>query len=65
MKSLVTGAAGFVGRHLVAHLEACGDEIVATLGHDLRIPNDRHAPLVRRSLDGERDRASHEVETLT
>ncbi len=28
MKSLVTGAAGFVGRHLVAHLEACGDEIV-------------------------------------
>jgi GDP-4-dehydro-6-deoxy-D-mannose reductase len=28
MKSLVTGAAGFVGRHLVAHLEACGDDIV-------------------------------------
>ena len=26
MKSLVTGAAGFVGRHLVAHLEACGDD---------------------------------------
>jgi GDP-4-dehydro-6-deoxy-D-mannose reductase len=28
MKSLVTGAAGFVGRHLVAHLEACGDEVI-------------------------------------
>jgi GDP-4-dehydro-6-deoxy-D-mannose reductase len=28
MKSLVTGAAGFVGRHLVRHLEGCGDEIV-------------------------------------
>ena len=28
MRALVTGAAGFVGRHLVAHLEACGDEVV-------------------------------------
>lgn len=27
-KALVTGASGFVGRHLVAHLEACGDEVV-------------------------------------
>ena len=25
---LVTGAAGFVGRHLSAHLRACGDEVV-------------------------------------
>ncbi|MGH8982931.1 MAG: GDP-mannose 4,6-dehydratase [Acidimicrobiia bacterium] len=30
MKVLVTGSAGFVGRHLSAHLAACGDE-VATL----------------------------------
>jgi len=29
MKALVTGAAGFVGQHLVAHLSQCGDEIVA------------------------------------
>jgi GDP-4-dehydro-6-deoxy-D-mannose reductase len=28
MKALVTGSAGFVGRHLVAHLEACGDEAI-------------------------------------
>ncbi len=27
MKALVTGAGGFVGRHLVAHLHACGDEV--------------------------------------
>jgi GDP-4-dehydro-6-deoxy-D-mannose reductase len=30
VKVLVTGATGFVGRHLVAHLAACGDEVVAT-----------------------------------
>ena len=28
MKALVTGAGGFVGQQLVAHLEACGDEVV-------------------------------------
>jgi GDP-4-dehydro-6-deoxy-D-mannose reductase len=28
--ALVTGAGGFVGPHLVAHLEACGDKVVAT-----------------------------------
>ena len=27
MRALVTGATGFVGRHLVAHLEAMGDEV--------------------------------------
>jgi GDP-4-dehydro-6-deoxy-D-mannose reductase len=29
MKALVTGASGFVGRHLVAHLRAEGDDVVA------------------------------------
>ena len=29
MRAVVTGAAGFVGRHLVAHLQACGDDIAA------------------------------------
>lgn len=28
MKALITGAAGFVGHHLRAHLEACGDTVV-------------------------------------
>ncbi|MGH3783270.1 MAG: NAD-dependent epimerase/dehydratase family protein [Pseudonocardiaceae bacterium] len=28
MRALVTGAAGFVGSHLCAHLLACGDEVV-------------------------------------
>ena len=30
MKALVTGAGGFVGRHLVQHLAAAGDDVVAT-----------------------------------
>jgi len=29
MKAFVTGATGFVGPHLCAHLAACGDEVVA------------------------------------
>jgi GDP-4-dehydro-6-deoxy-D-mannose reductase len=29
MKALVTGATGFVGPHLLAHLQECGDEVVA------------------------------------
>jgi len=28
VKALVTGAAGFVGRHLTAHLASCGDEVL-------------------------------------
>jgi GDP-4-dehydro-6-deoxy-D-mannose reductase len=36
MRALVTGASGFVGRHLVAHLRARGDTVVAVdhSGHD-------------------------------
>lgn len=34
MKVLVTGAAGFVGRHLSAHLEACGDVVAGIDLHD-------------------------------
>ena len=38
MKALVTGADGFVGRHLCAHLAGCGDDVVGidrTTGVDL------------------------------
>ncbi len=28
LRTLVTGASGFVGRHLVEHLRACGDDVV-------------------------------------
>jgi GDP-4-dehydro-6-deoxy-D-mannose reductase len=34
VKALVTGAAGFVGRHLVAHLERCGDDVTAATQRD-------------------------------
>ena len=30
MKALITGAGGFVGHHLQRHLEAAGDEVIAT-----------------------------------
>ncbi len=30
MRALVTGAGGFVGRHLVRHLSECGDDVVTT-----------------------------------
>lgn len=36
MKAVVTGARGFVGPHLVEHLEACGDDV---LGLDRHGPN--------------------------
>jgi GDP-4-dehydro-6-deoxy-D-mannose reductase len=34
MKALVTGAAGFVGGHLSAHLEASGDEVIGVDRHN-------------------------------
>jgi len=34
MRALVTGAAGFVGRHLVGHLESMGDVVVGVDRHD-------------------------------
>ena len=30
MKALITGAGGFVGHHLVRHLEEQGDEVIPT-----------------------------------
>ncbi len=39
MRALVTGGLGFVGRHLTAHLAACGDEVV-TLDRNGDVPVD-------------------------
>ena len=36
MKALVTGARGFVGPYLVAHLAACGDDVIET-DHELDV----------------------------
>lgn len=33
MRAFVTGASGFVGRHLLAHLEEAGDEVIAADSH--------------------------------
>jgi GDP-4-dehydro-6-deoxy-D-mannose reductase len=33
VRALITGSAGFVGRHLSAHLHACGDEVIALDRH--------------------------------
>ena len=30
MRALITGASGFAGRHLLAHLAAQGDEVIAS-----------------------------------
>ncbi|HNI33992.1 MAG TPA: GDP-mannose 4,6-dehydratase [Microthrixaceae bacterium] len=46
MRCLVTGASGFVGPHLVAHLQDLGDEVVAT---------DRHTGLDINEPDSLRD----------
>lgn len=44
MRALVTGAGGFVGRHLCAHLRSCGDEVVACdRGHHWFDVTDREA----------------------
>ncbi len=38
MRVLLTGASGFVGTHLVAHLVAAGDEVTALAGPDADLP---------------------------
>ena len=30
MKAMVTGSAGFVGKHLIKHLQSCGDNVLTT-----------------------------------
>jgi nucleoside-diphosphate-sugar epimerase len=39
MRSLVTGASGFVGSHLIDHLIECGDEVIGTtFGEGVMVP---------------------------
>lgn len=54
MKALVTGAGGFVGRHLVEHLESCGDGVVGVdvdAGVDVTDPDAVHAAVAREAPD--------------
>src|SRR5262249_49634605 len=44
MRALVTGASGFVGPYLVAHLRECGDDVVGeTDGFDITDRDQTHA----------------------
>ena len=54
MRALVTGAGGFVGRHLVAHLRASGDDVTTT-----DVPASLSASLPPLSVSG-RDRLVRE-----
>jgi len=47
VRALVTGADGFVGRHLVAHLIDAGDEVVEGIGPSGRRADERHPIDVR------------------
>lgn len=55
MRALVTGAGGFVGRHLVRHLAACGDEVVELEGRvdgiDITEPHDLTEAVVKAEPD--------------
>ena len=61
MKALVTGADGFVGRHLLAHLRACGDE---ALGVD-RECDVTDVESVRATLELHRPEAIYHLAALT
>jgi GDP-4-dehydro-6-deoxy-D-mannose reductase len=56
MRAFVTGATGFVGGYLVAHLESCGDDVVAA-GEQLDI-TDRDA-IVAAVADAQPDTVYH------
>jgi GDP-4-dehydro-6-deoxy-D-mannose reductase len=47
MRALITGVSGFVGRHLVAHLEACGDDVEGCDREDGSIDIDDRASIDR------------------
>ena len=47
MRAVVVGADGFVGRHLVEHLRAQGDEVIEAVGPDASAQGARHPVDVR------------------
>ncbi len=50
MKALVTGASGFVGRHLLTHLGACGDDVVG-VDHECDVTDEASThEVLRRTL---------------
>ena len=61
MRALVTGAGGFAGRHLVAHLRAEGDEVCA-LGREVDV-TDR--PALERALAEEHPEAVYHLAART
>jgi GDP-4-dehydro-6-deoxy-D-mannose reductase len=61
MRALVTGGLGFVGRHLVAHLQALGDDVV-TLDHHGDEPVDiTDAAAVHRAIAAARAQAVYHL----
>jgi GDP-4-dehydro-6-deoxy-D-mannose reductase len=57
MRALVTGALGFVGRHLVAHLEAEGDHVIGVDRNDVDILD--RAGLMKVIVDAHPDAVYH------
>ncbi|MBA2325601.1 MAG: GDP-mannose 4,6-dehydratase [Actinobacteria bacterium] len=58
MRAIVTGADGFVGRHLVAHLQACDDDVISLDRHDDEPVDVTDAAAVRVAVE---DAAPHVV----
>ena len=60
MRALVTGGLGFVGRHLIEHLRACGDEVDVIDRHGDRAVDITNGPAVSAAItDAEPDAVYH------
>ena len=61
MRALVTGGLGFVGRHLVEHLAACGDEVVVADHHGTPSVDITDPDSIGTALDSARPRAVYHL----